>query len=70
MSELDRFRAALTEIAKYDDEGANARLSISGSYGSFDEPGAVQTAREVLKAYADVSTNPSPVKPFLSPYGS
>lgn len=39
---------ALVRIAAYDDIDANARLVRDGSYASFDEPGAVQTAREVL----------------------
>ena len=44
-----RLRLALTRIATYGDEGANARLKSTGSYGAFDEPGSVQIAREVLE---------------------
>ncbi|MDE2097129.1 MAG: hypothetical protein KGL39_07775 [Patescibacteria group bacterium] len=40
--------AALTEIAAFDDELANRALTARGSYGGFDEPGSVQTAREAL----------------------
>lgn len=39
---------ALIEIAAFDDEGASERLAAHGSYGSFDEPGSVQIARECL----------------------
>lgn len=44
---------ALNRIACYDDTGANARLTATGSYGSFDEPASVQIARDAIgKAYA------------------
>lgn len=41
---------ALERIACYDDERAESRLRITGSYGSFDEPGSVEIAREALRA--------------------
>lgn len=44
-----RLRLALTRIATYGDEGANARLKATGSYSVFDEPGSVKIAREVLE---------------------
>lgn len=40
---------ALTEIACYDDEGANARLARTGRYSSFDEPSSVQIARGAIE---------------------
>lgn len=45
-------RKALEDIAAFGDEGANLRLANTGSYGAFDEPGSVQTAREALAALA------------------
>jgi hypothetical protein len=39
---------ALREIAAFDDRGANEHLAKTGSYGAFDEPGAVETARAAL----------------------
>jgi hypothetical protein len=47
--EITRLRAALEKIACFDDLGANKRLTSSGSYGSFDEPGSVRIAREALR---------------------
>lgn len=47
---LLRFRAALMEIAAYDDVSANLWLRKHGNYGRFDEPGSVQIAREALEA--------------------
>ena len=40
---------ALRRIASFHDEGANEHLELTGRYSYFDEPGAVQTAREALK---------------------
>lgn len=48
LSPLEIMRAALTEIAAFDDRLASESLARHGSYSSFDEPGAVQTAREAL----------------------
>ena len=45
----DVYQKALNEIACWDDESANRVLEARGSYSAFDEPGAVQTAREALK---------------------
>lgn len=45
---LDTAIGALTKIASFDDSGANYRLRNTGSYSLFDEPGAVQKAREAL----------------------
>lgn len=39
---------ALREIAAFDDESANQRLTETGSYSSFDEPGAVRAARTAI----------------------
>ena len=39
---------ALMEIAAYGDQGGNARLATTGSYSAFDEPHAVQKAREAI----------------------
>jgi hypothetical protein len=39
---------ALRKLAAFDDIGANRRLADTGSYLSFDEPGAVETARAAL----------------------
>lgn len=47
-AENDRLREAFVGIAAFDDEGANLRLKTTGSYALFDEPGAVQVAREIL----------------------
>jgi hypothetical protein len=46
--EIGRLRAALTEIACFDDVGANYRLAATESYGAFDEPASVQIARKAL----------------------
>ena len=45
---LDAMEKALREIAAFDDVGANRYLDDCGSYGKFDEPGAVRIAREAL----------------------
>lgn len=47
-TERDRLREALTIIAAFDDLGGNNRLERTGSYGGYDEPGAVKTARAAL----------------------
>lgn len=47
-AEIERLRAALIEIASFDDEVANRNLGETGSYSSFDEPGSVQIARAAL----------------------
>lgn len=44
-----RYRAALIEIAAYDDKAASDHLAYTGSYSCFDEPGAVETARKALE---------------------
>lgn len=52
LGERDRLQelvAALTEIAAFGDEGAEAHLKATGSYGRFDEPGAVKIARNILE---------------------
>lgn len=46
--ERERLREALRQIAAFNDEGANVALRKHGSYSGFDEPGAVQVAREAL----------------------
>ena len=48
-AEIEQLRAALTEIACFNDKSANARLKETGSWGAFDEPGSVQIARAALK---------------------
>ena len=40
--------AALDDIAAWNDKCANQRLVETGSFGAFDEPAAVKTAREAL----------------------
>ncbi len=45
-----RLRAALVLIAAFDDKTANSRLDATGSWGGFDEPGAVRVARKSLEA--------------------
>lgn len=52
-------REALKKIAAYDDEGANQHLERTGSYGRFDEPGAVQVARAALTAWYEVAREES-----------
>lgn len=47
-AERRRLREALTQIAAFGDDGANVILRKTGSYSGFDEPGAVQAAREAL----------------------
>lgn len=49
MTANEIYEDALHRIAMFDDTGANAKLTRTGSYGSFDEPGSVQTAREALR---------------------
>ncbi len=49
IAEIVRLRAVLTNIAAYHDGLASDRLGSTGSYAAFDEPGAVQTAREALE---------------------
>lgn len=41
-------RQTLVGIASLNDTQANIYLERTGSYGRFDEPGAVQAARETL----------------------
>lgn len=41
-------KAALIEIARFDDEGASEYLARHGYYGVFDEPGSVKIARKAL----------------------
>ena len=48
-SRLERMEGALETIAAFNDEFANMRLEKTGSYGGFDEPGSVSTARQALK---------------------
>jgi len=48
IARIQKLEAALTKIADFDDVGANAYLAASGSYGRFDEPGSVCTARIAL----------------------
>ena len=48
-NEIERLRAVLTKIAAYDDGLASDRLGSTGSYGAFDEPGAVEAARKALE---------------------
>lgn len=43
---------ALTLIAAFHDVGGNEHLERFGSYGAFDEPGAVRLARTTLAAIA------------------
>lgn len=61
-AERDAYEAALRTIAALDDHSANEYLARRGSYGAFDEPGSVQTARSTLAAYTayliDGGTNP------------
>lgn len=46
--EIDRLRKALEQIAARGDTAADEHLKATGSYARFDEPGAVQIARETL----------------------
>lgn len=46
---LECMKRALETIAAFNDEFANMRLEKTGSYGGFDEPGSVSTARQALK---------------------
>ncbi len=50
VAEIEHLRGALTSIADFDDALANAHLEKHGSYGGFDEPGSVKTARAALKS--------------------
>lgn len=43
-----RYKEALIKIAAFHDTSAEERFKATGSYGSFDEPGSVQIAREAL----------------------
>ncbi len=59
VSSLDRanariaaLREALTEIGAFDDKLANEYLASHGSYGGFDEPASVMTARDALRHHA------------------
>ena len=45
---LAKLEAALNQIAAWDDDLANQRLKLFGTYSSFDEPGSVQIARHAL----------------------
>lgn len=47
IARLEIAEAALRKIAAYDDAAANAYLRATGSYGAFDEPGAVELARGI-----------------------
>lgn len=47
-AQLAGARAGLTEIAAFDDEGANRHLENTGSYSRFDEPNAALCARATL----------------------
>ena len=49
IARVRKLETALTEIACFDDQGANQRLANTGSYSMFDEPGSVEQAREALK---------------------
>ena len=50
IGEIDRLEAALQIIAAFEDAEAGKFLAATGSYAGFDEPGAVETARETLAA--------------------
>lgn len=52
--------AALNEIAAWSDVRANNWLMANGSYSSFDEPGAVCSARQALTAIAADATPGTP----------
>lgn len=49
MTANEIYEDALHEIATFGDTGANTHLAKTGSYGAFDEPNAVETAREALR---------------------
>lgn len=51
---LNAVKAALTEIAAFNDERASHHLSLTGSYSRFDEPGAVQAARATLTRIKEI----------------
>lgn len=46
--ECRKLKAALTKIAALKDSLASQYLANTGSYDAFDEPGAVEIAREAL----------------------
>ena len=48
MARIAHLETALRQIAAFDDKGASERLTASGSYARFDEPGSVKIAREAL----------------------
>jgi len=48
--EVERLREALTEIAAFNNTGANEHLRRFGTYAMFDEPGSVKIARAALEA--------------------
>lgn len=48
-SRIAELEGALREIACFDDVRADEVLQRTGSYGSFDEPGSVQVARQALR---------------------
>lgn len=52
-AEVTRLREALTKIAVYDDDVANAALLRSGVYNAFDEPSSVMIARRALQEQTD-----------------
>jgi len=47
------FALTLLRIGAFDDTGANEKLERTGSYSRFDEPSAVQAAREALARWKD-----------------
>ena len=47
------FALTLQRLAQYDDKGACERLARTGSYSSFDQPRAVQEARNALERWKD-----------------
>lgn len=53
-AKLAEYEAALNSIACFDDEGGSQRLTNTGSYSGFDEPGSVRIAREVVAKAAAI----------------
>lgn len=49
INERNTLMEAVAKLAAFDDEAANNELAALGSYSGFDEPVAVQTAREALE---------------------
>ena len=48
LAEVERLREGLEQLAAFTDTQASFHLACTGSFGLFDEPGAVEIARALL----------------------